>query len=119
MSTIINSEKVDSIDELLPSFRFVFIEDGIEQNVSDKDINSHASAEGYAKAEFLRNGMDVQTVDFKTYSRGLNINDIISVILPEYKIPIDLTKNRLIVVEISTEYSGAKTFDSIKAIRYD
>ena len=119
MSTVINSEKVDSIDELLPSFKFTFIENGKEQIVSDKDLNSQESAEGYANKQFLEEGMSKQTITFKTYSRGLNMNDIISIILPDYKIPIDLTKNRLIIKEIATEYIGAKTLDTIKAIRYD
>ena len=119
MSTIINSEKVDNIEELLPSFKFVFNEEGVEQIVSDKDLNSLEAAEGFANKEFLLNAHDMQTITFKTYARGLNINDVISIILPEYKIPIDRTKNRLIVTEISTEYVGAKTLDIIKGVRYD
>ena len=103
----------------MPSFKFIFNEDGIEQFVSDKDLNSQESAEGFALKEFLENGMSKQTITFKTYARGLDMNDIISIILPEYKIPIDLTKNRLIVKEVSTEYIGAKTLDTIKAVRYD
>ena len=119
MSTIVTSSKIEQIEELLPSFRFVFVKDSKEQSVSDKDLNSKEAAEGFAKKEFLKNGMDTQEITFKTYARGLNMNDVISIILPEYKIPIDLTKNRLIVRDVVSEYVGAKTLDTIKAIRYD
>ena len=119
MSTVIESELVESIEELLIPFQFVFIEDGTEHTVSDKDLNSQESALGYAKKEFLNNGMDIQTIIFQTYARGLNINDVVAIVLPNYKIPIDLTKNRVIVTEITTEYLGAKALDTITGIRYD
>ena len=119
MSTVIESELVDSIEELLTPFQFVFIDGGENHSVSDKDLNSQEAALGYAKKEFLNNGMDIQSITFQTYARGLNVNDIISIVLPEYKIPIDLTKNRVIVTEIETQYIGAKALDTIKAIRYD
>lgn len=121
MSTIINSSTVSSasIEEILPSYMITFNVDGAEHIVTDKDLNSEESANGYAIAMFLSEGMDNQKVTFQTYSRGLNINDIISIYLPEYKIPIDLTKNKFIIREINTSYVGAKTLDTIVGVRYD
>ncbi len=119
MPTIINSEKVDSIEELLPSFRFIYNSDGITKSISDKDLNSKESAEGHAKKLFLEMGNDIESVTVKTYSRGLRLNDVISVMLPEYKIPKDLTKNKFIVRKVITEYKGATTYDTIIGVRYD
>ncbi len=119
MSFVIDSQKVDKIEELLPSFRFVFNANGVLENVSDKDLNSLEAAKGYSNRQFLISGNDVQTTVCKTFSRGLRMNDIIQILLPEYKIPIDMTKNLFIVRKVVTEYSGAKTFDTITGVRYD
>lgn len=93
--------------------------EGAEFSVSDKDLNSIEVARGYAIKMLLTRDMDIQTITFKTYSRGLDINDIVSIVLPEYNIPNDITKNRIIVTEVATEYVGAKALDTIKGIRYD
>lgn len=121
MSTVIKSTTVKSgsIEETLTPFRFTYNINGSTKSISDKDLNSIESATGYATKEFLLNGTDVQTVTFQTYARGLNVNDIISIILPEYKIPVNLTKNAFIVRKIVTLYVGAKALDTITGVRYD
>lgn len=103
----------------LPTFEITSGLSGVEMNISDKDLNSKEVALSYAVKMFLTKGMDTEQIIFKTYSRGLNINDIISIVLPEYRIPKDLTRNRLIVREIKVDYSGAKAVDVITGVRYD
>jgi len=121
MLVTINSTTVDTatIEETLPSFKFTYNPEGLEKIVNDKDLNSEESALGYAKKEFLYSGTDNQTITFKTYARGLHLNSIITLSLPEYAIPIDLTKHRFIVTGVSTEVIGAKNVDMITGVRYD
>lgn len=117
--TTITSTTIENIEDILEPFEFIFNASGLEKSVTDKDLNSESAALGYATKEFLENGCNVQTVTFQTYARGLNVNDIISIILPQYKIPVDLSKHRFIITGITTEYNGAKTTDVIKGVRYD
>lgn len=118
MESII-STTVENIEETLVPFKFTFDENGLEQTISDKDLNSESACTGYARKEFMENGMDVQEVTFSTYSRGLNINDIVSIVLPDYNIPVNLSKNNFIVMDIVTSMVGAKMLDTIKGVRYD
>lgn len=119
--TVINSGLVSSasIEEILPSFKMTFDIEGSEHTVTDKDLNSEEAVLGYATAIFLTEGTNNQKVTFQTYSRGLNVNDIIKINLPDYKIPVDLTHDRFIIKEITTSYEGAKTVDNIVGVRYD
>ncbi len=103
----------------LQTFIIIFNENGQEIKVSDKDINSENVAVGYAKKVYMENGMDLQSIQFGTYARGLNADDIISVILPEYNVPKDLTKSRFVIKEIRTEYIGKTAYDTITGERYD
>lgn len=118
---IITSTTVDSntIEETLPSFRFVYNEDGLENTVTDKDLNSEEACIGYANREFLLNGTDIQTISFTTYARGLSLNGIVTIVLPEYNIPVDLSKNKFIVKEVQSDYIGSRSVDLIKGVRYD
>ena len=119
MPTIINSTNLESVTPLLPSFVFTFDADGETHTVSDKDLNSEEAVHSYAVKKFLTEGMDIQTIVVKSYPRVLNINDIISISLPEYKIPIDLSKHRFIVTSKIGEYKGGISTESITGVRYD
>lgn len=103
----------------IPSYVVVLDPDGTTQSVSDKDLNSEEAVEYYAIKEYLENGTDNETITFTTYSRGLDVNDIVSVMFPEYKIPRDLTKNRIIIRKVKVSYVGAKALDTITGVRYD
>lgn len=116
--TIINSSETSS-NALALSFKVVFDETGTAKNIDDDLINSQVAATFAARKMFLKEAYAKQEVSFEAPASGLDINDIIIVSAPEFKIPNNLIKNRFIIKEITTRLSGALALDIIKAVRYD
>jgi len=92
---------------------------GSSKTINDANILDENTATLRGEAEFLENGMDMQTVTFTTYYTHLQVGDIIKISAPSYRVPKELNKDRFIVDSIKSTFQGAKALNVVKAVRYD
>ena len=116
---LVKSQKIQNSETFLYSGVFSIDREGEEKEIFESYIANDSSAQLRAIAEFLENGYDKQEVEFETYFIDLDINDIISIYAPSYRIPAELNKDRFIVKSISHIYQEGKLKSKIKAVRYD
>ena len=116
---IIKSQKIETSQTHLYSAVFEIDRSGESKEINESYLVDETSAENRAKAEFLEYGYDKQIVEFETYFSDVNINDIISIYAPSYRIPAELNKDRFIVKSISHIYQAGQLKSKIKAVRYD
>ena len=90
-----------------------------KKSINSIDILNEDIARLRADAEFLEYATDRQEVTFRTYYMHANINDVISISAPDYRIPKDLSKDRFLIKSIKSTFVGAKATMEIKAVRYD
>jgi len=88
-------------------------------NIDEPLLNNSASAEKRAITEFMKRGMLTQTVTFTTYFVDLQINDIISLTIPEKRIPKELNKDRFIVKEVTHNITDKSITTTLRVERYD
>ena len=115
---IIKSKKTQTQTHLYSAV-FEIDRSGESKEINESFLVDETSAKNRAKAEFLEYGYDKQVVEFETYFSDININDIIVVYAPSYRIPAELNKDRFIVKSISHIYQEGKLKSKIKAVRYD
>ena len=87
--------------------------------INDERVLNETIAEKIARAEFLDNGYTNQVVEFTTDFTDLQINDIISIYAPTYRIPRELNKDRFIVKRVEHIFQDGFIKSRIKAVRYD
>jgi hypothetical protein len=92
---------------------------GTKKEIKDDFIIDDNIARERVKAEFLEYGYTKQVVEFTTYFMDMNINDIIKVYAPSYRIPSALNKDRFIVKSIKYYFDNGTLKTKIKAVRYD
>ena len=82
-------------------------------------LNNKNVAKKRAIAEFIEHSMIIQTVTFTTYFVDLHINDIISLSIPERRIPKALNKDRFIVKNVTHNITNGAITTTLKVERYD
>jgi len=119
-SKTINSKKRGKIGKTKNNyFAFEINRSGEVKKVVNQFIINENIAKLRAIAEFLENGYDKQIVEFETYFVDVNINDIISIYAPNFRVPAELNKNRFIVKNVKHYFKNSELKTRIKAVRYD
>lgn len=118
MTTVKSTAIADTIKPFEIDIEFSGI-NAQKKAITSDDILDEEIARIRAKAELLEFATDKQEVTFKTYYVHANINDIISISAPDYRIPKDLSSDRFLIKSIKSTFSGAKATTEIKAVRYD
>ena len=89
------------------------------KDIKDNRIINENISDERAKSEFLENGYIKQVVEFTTDFIDLEINDIISIYAPSYRIPKELNKDRFIVKLVEHYFTSNSIKTKIRAVRYD
>ena len=95
------------------------LENGVTKAIEEPNLLDNATADARAKAIFLSEGYINQTVEFTTYYTDLELNDIIAIYAPTYRVPRELNKDRFIIQNIKHYFKDGYLKSKITAIRYD
>lgn len=93
--------------------------DGGVKEIHDARIINEEMADERGKAELLEHGYNKQVVEFTTILSHVNINDIIAISAPSFRVPRELNKNRFIVKSIEHSITPSSITTKITAVRYD
>jgi len=115
----IRSKKIKKTKTFLYIGAFEIERDGSVKTIKDDFITDENTAQLRAIAEFLEYGYNKQVVEFETYFVDVNINDIIKVYAPSYRVPVELNKDRFIVKNVKHYFKNSEIRTRIKAVRYD
>lgn len=109
------------IEQSISTYEAVFEIDkkGDSKEINEPLLKDELSALTRAKAEFLENGFDKQSVEFSTYFLELHVGDVIEVFAPIYNVPSDLTKSRFIVENVKHSFKDGEILSTVRGVRYD
>ena len=93
--------------------------DGGVKKIHDARIINEQMADERGKAELLEHGYKKQVVEFTTILSHVNINDIIAISAPSFRVPKELNKNRFIVKSVEHSITPGSIITKISAVRYD
>ena len=109
------------INQTIGTYEAIFEipKEGGSKEIHEALLKNEVSALTRAKAEFLQEGYDKQTVEFKTYFLELNVGDTIEVFAPIYNVPSDLSKSRFIVENLKHSFKDGEILSTVRGVRYD
>ena len=114
----VNSKTVKDDDKFY-SVTFTRDVEGVSKEIQEHRIINEDTARERAKAEFLENSYTRQNVTFTVSYADVEINDIISVYAPSFRVPSDLKKDKFIVKKVKHSVKDGALRTTIEALRYD